>query len=304
MKGICLLNEMVAAEPSKIGFDASWYLETGGKVRGPLAPFELVALKNQLSPNSRIKVSKKGLLKWHNYSDLFELVESAYVLNEKICGEKITPILSELLPLSSPKKIYEPKTEETVKPEPSAKSFFEPIQPTIPWERILADATMGQVTEENLPFTNKIQQKTPNLKEIKKANLALRGRLRLGQITSPIRLASVDIATSLCFSIPTWFDQAFRDLHWHLFNNHDFRNMPQPSFILIPGLHFYSFLVLAKNMQAVERQHSYVKTSLRKTFFLAIFPPFAVFYLQRQLNKHWIGHIRMALKNMSGDIDL
>ncbi|MGE0171767.1 MAG: hypothetical protein AB7T49_03245 [Oligoflexales bacterium] len=122
--------------------------------------------------------------------------------------------------------------------------------------------------------------------------LFIKGKHRLGKIRSATLVGLCWLPLSLGFSWFTWLSKAFQELMWHTFSRFDYKRfLPPMGCCLIFGFHFYFVNKLALLLAHAERQNGYVKTSARVATVLAVFPPLAVFYLQRRMNEHWKLHV-------------
>ncbi len=289
---------------AKLNFSSSeemsgWYLESGGRVQGPFTPFELVALKAKSPVQTTFRVSKKGFARWHSYDEIFSLTEKAFYLSQNF-----QPHLANIKSLAfatHPIQLSLSGHSEEIKTVTSAVSEVSPKpEQNSSWAKMLADATLAQAPSLPTGKISPLLNQTITHEEIQKNHLLLKTRLRLGRIQSPIRVSLIDPVLSLFLSPMFWFEKTYQDAHWHVQNNHDFRKQPYAWLVFLPGLNILAFYKLTKLIQTMENQHGLRKTKLSKSLLLASFPPFAMFYLQRQLNKHWIGHICMSLKNRQG----
>jgi hypothetical protein len=119
----------------------------------------------------------------------------------------------------------------------------------------------------------------------------IRGRLRLGNIRSPWATAFFGLPMSLGLLWPFWMSSLLKEVFYHSANRTNFsKSLVVMGFI--PGLHFYSVYRTAQLVREMEMQNKYKSVSpiLAATF--AIFPPFALAYLQDAANRHWLLHAR------------
>lgn len=123
-------------------------------------------------------------------------------------------------------------------------------------------------------------------------HLGFRGKLRLGTLPSPTKLAFIDFPLSLGLIWGAWYQKALLETLIHL-------DEPQISSILkgcwtifIPGYHIRHIYRFARFILQMEVQNHYARTSPLLATILAFCPPLAIFYLQSALNHHWLLHVR------------
>ena len=120
-----------------------------------------------------------------------------------------------------------------------------------------------------------------------------RGRLRLGRLRNPWLTGLCGAPLSLGASWAVWLRQLAREVQFHCHND-ERSPLPPAGLALIPLLHIYMGVKLAKLVSAMEQQNRYHFVSLKVAGVLAIFPPFLMVYLQAAANRHWLLHARHA----------
>lgn len=121
------------------------------------------------------------------------------------------------------------------------------------------------------------------------------GRLRLGRMLEPWRVALTIFPTTFGLGLYPWYSRAVSQTIHHLNQPYALNKIRRRWLVLVPGYHFIMFYRLAQLVVHLEVVDGYRKTSPILTVAFATFPPAAAFYLQSQLNYHWRSHVRSSL---------
>ncbi len=141
------------------------------------------------------------------------------------------------------------------------------------------------------PITAKKASTEPTTKQLLQEYFFIRGRLRLGKIRSPWATAFFGLPLSCGLLWPFWMGSLLKEIFYHSANR---TNFPKSVVVMgfIPGLHFYGVFRLAQLVREMEMQNKYKSVSPFMAATFAIFPPFAMAYLQDAANRHWLLHAR------------
>ncbi len=120
-------------------------------------------------------------------------------------------------------------------------------------------------------------------------HIMFRGRLRMGELSSPFKVAA---STLVPFQLPEWISKYYQEILWHLDDAHFKKKNVSPWVGMIPVFNLLVFYRLATAMLAAEIQNNYRSISIFKALFLSFFPPAGVYYLERAAQKHWITHLK------------
>lgn len=294
------LNQEIYHKNGRLWSDG-WYLYSSGEVSGPYEAKEIFIAKNN-APGARDQffVSRKGLSRWYElaiisqiYSDGHEFLKSKRKnRNQKRKSNKEVKVKGKVLGFrknseSSGSKITysgdsKKKTDSQrhTRPEEPKKSKL-----SIQGQRV------AERNKQPEASSSKIE------KPLEYYHLILKGRLRLGTIQPEYKVAILKIIFSVGFFLKNWYEQALIETTFHLDDPMVNARINKTWMILIPGYHFLLFYRLGKLILQMEVQNHYKKTSPLNVLFLSLFPPFAVFYLQRAMNRHWKLHVAHAVRH-------
>lgn len=259
-----------------------WYVYESGCLNGPFTAAETFNRAPELEPGKPLLVSRKGFSQWYPLRDLSEIylasvgtvpqVQQRPKVMAKIVGRNVAPTLSVA-------------ASDAVRPHISVDR----VQPTVP--RKLTTAEIGNAKKsKNVASVSSSHAKKAVLQEY----FLARTRLRLGKIRNPWVSAFVGTPLSLGAYWPAWFAAVQKEM---LFHTHSVTEQKGAStwsafFAVVPVLHFYLTFKLAAQVRAMEAQNKYLNTSPAFATALAVFPPLAMAYLQRALNRHWLLHAK------------
>jgi hypothetical protein len=120
---------------------------------------------------------------------------------------------------------------------------------------------------------------------------AVRGRLRLGRVFSPVVGALIYTPLTLGGYWWDWFARSSEEVSWHV-NGSSKVNFVLPIWCcLIPGVHLILAYFLARMVSKMEMENGYRGVSPALATMLAIFPPFYILMIQSALNRHWRLHV-------------
>jgi hypothetical protein len=158
-------------------------------------------------------------------------------------------------------------------------------------EKVHKPAVALSSTPYKSPVATKTQSVEPTRKQLLQEYFFIRGRLRLGKIRSPWANAFFGLPLSCGLMWPFWMGSLLKEIFYHSANR---TNFPKSVVVmgLIPGLHFYGVYRMAQLVREMEMQNRYKSVSPLLAATFAIFPPFAMAYLQDAANRHWLLHAR------------
>lgn len=120
---------------------------------------------------------------------------------------------------------------------------------------------------------------------------AVRGRLRLGRVFSPVAGALVYTPLTLGGYWWDWFARSSEEVSWHV-NGSSKVNFVLPIWCcMIPGVHLVLAYLLANMVSKMEMENGYRGVKPVLATMLAIFPPFYILMMQSALNRHWRLHV-------------
>lgn len=130
--------------------------------------------------------------------------------------------------------------------------------------------------------------------ELPRDYFLFRGRLRLGMLRSRWG-AAFKALLSLGIYFVFWGARVRKEVLWHLGIDVYRRSLPGFLFF-IPGIHIVGMGVLANKIKKMESQNGYQATSVPLAILLGIFPPLGCLYIQHKLNRHWLAHARLGMR--------
>lgn len=120
---------------------------------------------------------------------------------------------------------------------------------------------------------------------------AIRGRLRLGRVFSPVIGALIYTPLTLGGYWWDWFARSSEEVSWHV-NGSSKVNLVLPVWTcMIPGVHLVLAYLLANKVSKMEMENGYRSVSPKVATLMALFPPFYILMIQSALNRHWRLHV-------------
>ncbi len=120
---------------------------------------------------------------------------------------------------------------------------------------------------------------------------AIRGRLRLGRVFSPVVGALIYTPLTLGGYWWDWFARSSEEVSWHV-NGSSKVNFVLPVWCcLIPGVHLVLAYLLADMVSKMELENGYRGVKPAFATIMALFPPFYILMMQSALNRHWRLHV-------------
>ena len=120
---------------------------------------------------------------------------------------------------------------------------------------------------------------------------AIRGRLRLGRVFSPVTGALIYTPLTLGGYWWDWFARSSEEVSWHV-NGSSKVNFVLPIWCcMIPGVHLVLAYLLANMVSKMEMENGYRGVKPVLATMLALFPPFYILMMQSALNRHWRLHV-------------
>ena len=119
--------------------------------------------------------------------------------------------------------------------------------------------------------------------------MQVKGRARLGQYRS-LGMALLGSVATAGLYWPFWWSDARREILRHSAGNTHVRLAPSVITVL-PVFHLFAAFQLAQLVREMEEDNGYVTVTPWVAAILAIIPPFAILYLQRAINRHWMLHL-------------
>lgn len=118
-----------------------------------------------------------------------------------------------------------------------------------------------------------------------------RGRLRLGKLRNPWVTAFVGLPMTLGAYWLVWFADLAREISFHA-KGSDKSKLGPAALAIVPFAHIAMIYKLAKELADMEEQNRYKSVNPVVAAVFAIFPPFALAYLQDAANRHWLLHVK------------
>lgn len=120
---------------------------------------------------------------------------------------------------------------------------------------------------------------------------AVRGRLRLGRVFSPVAGALIYTPLTLGGYWWDWFARSSEEVSWHV-NGSSKLNFVLPIWCcMIPGVHLVLAYLFADMVSKMEMENGYRGVKPVLATMLALFPPFYILMMQSALNRHWRLHV-------------
>jgi hypothetical protein len=298
--------------PDSTNWPGGWYVYEDGRVSGPLAADEAFGLQAEAPSGKPRMVSRKGFSQWYALKDLSEIFRLTEEMGRKTRDEMIAN------PPPSPPSVPaspEVKMRTVGKPRQASKAALpQPLAPATPASApdpeikpTKADAAFAYVPPSTMSQQKQRSAAKPAASvktKVVSAQAALlqeyliqRGRLRLGKLRNPWINAFVGLPATLGVLWAVWMNELAREVTLHCGPGKQKQAMTLPPAFLamIPGFHVYMTWRLAKLISEMEAQNRYSVVSPGTAAWLALFPPFAMAYLQDAVNKHWLLHVRHTM---------
>jgi len=313
-----------------------WFVSDGLNIEGPLTAKDAFSSVEKVSEifkaidkskiSSQLVVSRKGFTKWYKYSELHNLYMNGRAESQSIVANLRSDIILEIdrmkTLLPTEKKLDSPKSQSfesvyaSIQPEGESALFADALgDPKL----LLPDASKNQAYSSQFALNleallrnkessslNRDPSKSafpPKMEEdlagksLDYLLLMYRGRLRLGELSSPLKTAA---SALFIFSLPEWISKYYQEILWHLDDGHFKKKNVLPWLGILPIFNLLVFYRLATAMLAVEVQNNYRSISLFKALMLSFFPPACVYYLEQAAQKHWVSHLKHIQQTHSG----
>lgn len=281
------LNQEIYHKGGSLWTDG-WYLYSSGEVTGPYNAEDIFQHNPPIPGTSEksgnpLLVSRKGLSRW------YEL-------------RKISQIYKEEPEASETKHIHRKKQKKRSNKKKSISAVSSPIVGFGKDEKsqsqirsIENKKTTHETAHKDHYATEKTstvhQKALPANRPLSYYHLILRGRLRLGSLQGLFACAFWKFFLSFGLYLKFWYEQAVIESMFHLDDPLINHKAQKNWMVLIPGIHIILLYKLANLILQMEIQNHYRRTSPITTIFLSLFPPLAIFYLQRAMNQHWCLHV-------------
>lgn len=175
-----------------------------------------------------------------------------------------------------------------------AQASSPPVRPT-PADQDFApdDGLLPSEIDEGKAAATAQARASAGMPSLMRDYIASKARLRLGQLREPWIAGLVGLPLSLGVYWILWFRDLAQELQNH--RSGPVRGNPPPFWwAAIPIVHVYMTFRLAQELLSLEQENRYQSTDPWLAAFLALLPPLALIYLQREANKHWLLHVRHA----------
>ena len=269
-----------------------WYIYSRGEVTGPYMAEQVFGSKKPSFEGEQISVSRKGLSRWYDYRSLRKIFWDQEGIND--LHRKEGKLARKALGQESKKKATSEKKIRT-----KHLGIKKNKKPAI---NLPDDRNIGAIKpHKTQPSSHEAIKENENKGDSVKQTLAyhhliLKGRLRLGGIHNPFALLLKMIFT-LGYGWKSWYEQAMIECSYHIDDPNALDSLKGLWKVMVPGPHMFKIYSLARLVLQMEVQNHYRRTSPLISFLLAIFPPFAVIYLQTAINRHWRLHICHFVQN-------
>jgi len=313
-------------------WSGDWFVFNNGAIQGPLSATQAFAMEATDIQGKPLLISKKGFTQWYALRELAEIFKVTEDLGRRVDKEKAALSQQQLiskeidtrkqnaksnrqikLTSDSSEKRVEYFSPKLVKKQVGPKSHRVVDIRTGPSEALkleepivakttsdaktravvtkkVAPQIVGDATPYKSPIVTKTQSE-PDKKKLLQEYFFIRGRLRLGKIRNPWATAFFGLPLSFGLLWPFWMGSLLKEIFYHSANRVSF---PKSIVVMgfVPGLHFYGIYRLAQLVREMEMQNKYKSVSPILAAAFAVFPPFALAYLQDAANRHWLLHAR------------
>lgn len=311
---------------SGAAWPGGWYVYENGKVDGPFSAEETFQLGTESSDGKPRLVSRKGFSQWYALKDLSEIFRMTDQMGRKAQQHvEITEaqLAAASAVTSAPVSAKAPITETTVAPKVSKKELKQskiqaavesmtkpvveltaaavvtPAPMTAPPSAAPATPLAVRVPQSAAP-TPLAAAKDRTKAIVMQEYFLARGRLRLGKLRNPWISAFVGMPLTLGFYWAFWLRDLGREVAFHA-RNADKSPLPPMLLAFVPIMHMVMAYQLAKLIIEMEAQNRYRSVSPTVAALFAIFPPFAMAYLQDAANRHWMLHVKHSMVKKKAD---
>jgi hypothetical protein len=308
------------------GWPGGWYIYENGKVDGPFAAADAFGRAAEAGDGKPRLVSRKGFSQWYALKDLSEIFRMTEHLGQKVQGQQeitetqIARFRADTAPATPPaaaastqagvpplqrvrRKQIESPSLRPARPLAAEPAAQEPKIPAklpseAPPARIEAAAPPKSAPATRLTDPRRAPgsaaQASPHNAAMREYFL-VRNRLRLGRIRNPWVSAFVGAPLSLGIYWAVWVTKLSHEIVWHTQQTKKDESLVPGLLAAIPLVHFYAVFKLAHAMRRMESQNRYTSVSPLVACLFAIFPPFALAYLQDAANRHWLLHVKFSM---------
>lgn len=291
-----------------MGWPNDWYIYKNGEVLGPLSANETFSKSHSLSPSqtspvtqgeSDMLVCRKGFTQWYPYYDLASLYQTSESHSKNVTHEleKLENILKTKETTSKePENILQKQSVKQKELGPELTALKKIAAPVKAQNRDKPKPKQTGTSSHQLKKVAKSsEQKTLTPLHFGQEYFALKGRFRLGPLNNPYFLI-MKCTLTLGISWWFWFKRTLQDVSWHMTGAHHPKNWPPIFLAALPIAHIYMAYRLALFVRQVENQNHYQVIRPWLAALLAIFPPFAMYYIQDTINRHWRLHVKYVVK--------
>ncbi len=270
-----------------------WYVFRDGEVDGPFEIRDVLKLPQISTSGAPIHVSRSGLDRWLTLKEFSDL----YHAHDQFAQDHRRDISAFQRRVQEQMDLLNHLKDAPVDTTPAAKS---PLIPERKHAVIPTPVTPPAAATVRPKPTVTAAKETETVREpiqLPKGNQYFlhKNKYRLGDLHSPFMVGVVKFILTLGLTWGPFLKARAYELLWHIYGKHDYRQvMPPILFSYVPGLHVIYAYRLAKLLNMAESQNQYRKTSPALAAALAILPPLAMIYLQRNINFHWKMHAKHA----------
>lgn len=284
-----------------------WYLKTDSGHSGPM---DSVHLKELLVKNGdNPLVCQRGFSRWYLASEVSAILERSLEWDKQAVEgfsafqKTFLEGLSRLTPPNEkgqvvPQEIQTLAQSPVLRPIPDEVAAYRGLVGSDLQEKDRAlDLAQGPIATSELTEAAETLPEDSGLDfipEMPRDYFLFQGRLRLGKLRRPwLQTLGTLITGGLTF--PFWASKVRKEVFWHLGIDVYRERFPGPLRFL-PVLHVLNAGFLARDLRRMELQNGYKATSVSLAVALALIPPLYVLYVQKRLNRHWLSHVRHALR--------
>jgi|GEM_PF-2481086 len=274
-----------------------WYLMRDGQSHGPYALNDLLSIQH---PSSYF-VSRRNLAQWYPLDEFMGFLQRLDAVGPVHNGSRVFGLDS-----ARDEKAFQQFTgiehmpvvrRKTVRPKQGANAAKVPLKarssPPLTFDT-------GELIRDSIrdPDTKRPHlARRWNLRPFRVRDAIT--NLRLGETRKSGFTNITRFFLSFGLSFLKWFDQLWSECDAHLRAKVPMqRTKPNVLLAVIP-LHFVGIYQLASLIHKMEKENGYQHVNVALAVFLAVFPPFALMYLQRCANRHWQAHIQAEWKSRS-----
>ena len=292
------------------GWPDGWYVYDNGRVDGPFTADETFKMDLETASGKPRLVSRKGFSQWYALKDLSEIFRMTDQMGRRATAEMLQSE-AQLKGHGAKAETPAPGPSQTkvAKPPKKPPSMATPVAEAPIAEAPVAEAPAPEVREPAVDASptavatrkaKPLPRKALSKAELMQGYFLARGRLRLGKLRNPWVTAFVGLPLSLGVYWPVWYSEVAREAVHHSRNSNR-SPLPPGVLAMVPILHFFMIFKLAKLVSEMESQNRYRSVSPVIAAVFAIFPPFALAYLQDAVNRHWLLHTKHTLVKKRSD---